>query len=69
MRDAFERFLDANGYRVAPVTIDNQEWIFARAYDHARARSDDASAVRIGDAYLVYMDSITGYYEAQSPRS
>ncbi len=65
-RAVFEGFLGEHGYRVAPVTIDNQEWIFARAYDHARVRVDDDLAARIGDAYLVYMDSITGYYEAQS---
>lgn len=63
-RDALEAFLAEHGYRVAPVTIDNQEWIFARAYEHAGR--DDALRRRIGDAYLVYMDSIFGYYEAQS---
>lgn len=65
-RDAFEAFLAEHGYRVAPVTIDNQEWIYARAYDHALARDDRALADRIGADYVVYMDSITGYYEAQS---
>ncbi|MDX1579316.1 MAG: hypothetical protein R3266_12575, partial [Gemmatimonadota bacterium] len=61
-----ERFLDERGYRVAPVTIDNQEWIYARAYDHALARNDRALSRRIADAYLVYMDTVVGYYEAQS---
>ncbi len=65
-RHAFEAFLAEHGYRVAPVTIDNQEWIYARAYDHALARDDRALADRIGADYVVYMDSITGYYEAQS---
>ncbi len=63
---AFEAFLDEHGYRVAPVTIDNQEWIFARAHDHAHVRRDPKLANRIEEAYLTYMDSIFGYYEAQS---
>jgi len=65
-REAFESFLSEHGYRVAPVTIDNQEWIFARAYDHAEVRGDLDLAGRIADSYLDYMDSIFGYYEAQS---
>ena len=65
-RDAFEAFLDEHGYRVAPVTIDNQEWIFARAYDHALARGDRTLADRITGAYLEYMDRVFAYYETQS---
>ena len=31
-RARFEQFLADHGYRVAPVTIDNDEYIFAAAY-------------------------------------
>ena len=65
-RAAVEATLDSMGYRVAPVTIDNQEWIFARAYEHALLREDGELARRILDAYLDYMDGIVRYYEAQS---
>jgi peptidoglycan/xylan/chitin deacetylase (PgdA/CDA1 family) len=63
---AFERFLEEHGYQVAPVTIDNQEWIFARAYDHAHVQEDEGLKLRIAEAYVSYMDSIFGYYESQS---
>ena len=66
VRDAFEAFLAEHGYRVAPVTIDNHEWIYARAYDHALARGDRALADRIASAYLAYMDRVVAYYEDQS---
>jgi len=66
IRTAFEAFLAEHGYRVAPVTIDNQEWIFARAYDHALAREDGELAERISGEYVTYMDSVIAYYEAQS---
>jgi len=39
------------------VTIDNQEWVFARAYDVALDRRDVPSAEAVLAAYLGYMDS------------
>lgn len=66
VRDAFVAFLATRGYRVAPVTIDNQEWIFARAYDRALDAGDAVLASRLATAYLAYMDAMVDYYEAQS---
>ena len=65
-RDSVAAHLARMGMLVAPVTIDNQEWIFARAYERALACSSRTLANRIGEEYVGYMDSITGYYEAQS---
>lgn len=58
--------LDSLGYRVAPVTIDNQEWVYARAYENAVLAGDSTLAARIRDSYLDYMDQIVRYYEDQS---
>ncbi len=66
IREDVERHLQYRGYTVAPVTIDNQEWIFARAYDNALHAGDTDLAGRVVGAYLPYMDSIAGYYEQQS---
>jgi len=66
VRDAFVEFLDAHGYAVAPVTIDNHEWIYARAYDRALDAADGELAERLGEAYIDYMDEVVAYYEAQS---
>jgi peptidoglycan/xylan/chitin deacetylase (PgdA/CDA1 family) len=63
---AFEQFLAGHGYRIAPVTIDNQEWIFARAYDIALDTGDAELRGRLEHDYLVYLDSMFGYYEQQS---
>ena len=65
-RNALERFLGEHGYRVAPVTIDNYDYLWARAYDRALQDGDSAAARRIGDDYVAYMDTVFGYYEAQS---
>jgi peptidoglycan/xylan/chitin deacetylase (PgdA/CDA1 family) len=67
-RRSLEEFLTARGYRVAPVTIDNSEWIFARAYVAAWARGDGALAKKVADAYAPYMDEKTAYFERQSVR-
>lgn len=63
---AVEAFLAEHGYRVAPVTVDNSEWIFALAYDRALDRGDRDTAERLGAAYVDYMLAKTAYYEAQT---
>ena len=60
-----ESFLEKRGYRVAPVTLDNSEWIFAKAYTEAK---DAATRKRVGEAYLVYMDAKLAYFEDQSQK-
>ncbi len=52
--------------RVAPVTLDNSEWIFARAYENAIAKNDDALKQRLGVEYVAYMDRKLAYFEQQS---
>ncbi|MFC2158132.1 polysaccharide deacetylase family protein [Acidobacteriota bacterium] len=61
-----EQFLTDHSYRVAPVTMDNSEWIYARAFDIATDREDTELKQRIAAAYLDYMDRIFAYYESQS---
>lgn len=63
---ALEDFLEQHGYEVAPVTIDNSEWIFARAFDHALDQDDSNLQKRLGPEYVDYMLSMTAYYEDQS---
>ena len=62
----FEEFLAGRGYRVAPVTHDNSEWIFARAYDRAGQRGDRALMRRLGREYVDYMERKFDYFERQS---
>jgi peptidoglycan/xylan/chitin deacetylase (PgdA/CDA1 family) len=65
-RDQFVTFLHSHGYSVAPVTIDNSEWIFARAYDNARDANDSAAMKQVAEAYVPYMEAKFVYYENQS---
>ncbi len=59
-------FLDKHGYRVAPVTIDNSEWIFASAYLKLLERQDDERAARLRAEYVDYMGAKFAYFEDQS---
>ena len=65
-KNALERFLKAHGYQIAPVTIDNYDYVFARAYDVATARGDSLTATAIKKSYLAYMDTVVGFYERQA---
>ncbi|HEX8071292.1 MAG TPA: polysaccharide deacetylase family protein [Pyrinomonadaceae bacterium] len=65
-KEAFEQFLTARGYRVAPVTIDNMEWIFAQAYAEARAAGDAATMRRVAAEYVPYMERVFEFYERLS---
>lgn len=47
-------WLTAHGYRIAPVTIDAEDWEFAEPYDDAIARHDVAAQRYIRASYLAY---------------
>jgi peptidoglycan/xylan/chitin deacetylase (PgdA/CDA1 family) len=65
-RKAIEAFLAGRGYTLAPVTIDNEEWVFARAYELALVDGNAALQKKIRDAYAPYLESVFAYYERQS---
>lgn len=65
-RIALENGLAARGYRIAPVTIDNEDWRFGQAYRQAEAAGDEALKQRIGQAYVAHMAAVL---EAMEPYS
>ena len=66
VRDRIDAFLKQHGYLVAPVTVDNSDYVFAAAYDRAVLKQDRTQERRIVEAYLKYMDAVFTYYEQQS---
>ena len=68
VRSRLEGFLAAHGYRIAPVTIDNGDWIYARAYIKALDADDAARAAELRQRYIGYIEAKFGYYEDQSRR-
>jgi peptidoglycan/xylan/chitin deacetylase (PgdA/CDA1 family) len=65
-KEAFEKFLASHGYTVAPVTVDNSEWLFANEYAKARQRGDAATMKKVADAYVPYMEEVFEFYERLS---
>jgi lactoylglutathione lyase len=65
-RRAFEAFLAERGYTVAPVTIDDDDYIYAAVYADALRRGDRAAASRVGEDYLRYMDAVFAFVEGVS---
>jgi peptidoglycan/xylan/chitin deacetylase (PgdA/CDA1 family) len=65
-RDSVTAFLTAHGYRVAPVTVDNADYVFAAAYDRLRAGGDSTTAARVRSEYLRYMEAVIIFYEGQA---
>ncbi len=61
-RERLDALLRAEGYRVAPVTMDDQDYRVAAAYDAAEPEARPAIAA----AYVDYMDAVMGYWEDQS---
>ena len=51
---AFETFINARGYRIAPITIDILDWMFRLAYANALTQHDPAMAKRVASEYLKY---------------
>jgi peptidoglycan/xylan/chitin deacetylase (PgdA/CDA1 family) len=67
-RRAFESFLAERGYTVAPVTIDNDDYIYAAVYADALRRGDRSTAAAVGADYLRYMESVLAFIEDVSRR-
>jgi len=63
-RQTFEAWLSAHNYRVAPVTMENSDWMFALPYDAAILRNDKPDAERIRQAYLDYTTKAVVWYRA-----
>ncbi len=59
-------FLAEHNYTIAPVSIDNADYIFAAAYENAFAKNDKKLMKQIGKAYIPYMEAKFDYWERQS---
>lgn len=66
VKSQFAAFLSYRGYKIAPITFDNADYIFARAYDNAFDKKDAKLMKRVGDAYVPYMEAKLDYWERQS---
>jgi peptidoglycan/xylan/chitin deacetylase (PgdA/CDA1 family) len=61
-----DAFLTGRGYRIAPVTMDAWDWMFASVYSDAKARGDAAMEQQVVSTYLSYTETVFAFYETFS---
>jgi peptidoglycan/xylan/chitin deacetylase (PgdA/CDA1 family) len=59
-----EAFLNERGYRTAPFTIENADYLFAAIYERALLAGRAERAEQTMTAYLSHQDRVTGFAEA-----
>jgi len=62
-KEAIDSFLAGRGYTIAPVTMDNADYIYSAVYTEAKTRGDLERMKRIADAYLEFSERIYDFYE------
>jgi peptidoglycan/xylan/chitin deacetylase (PgdA/CDA1 family) len=60
VKAGLQKFLDEQGYVVAPVTLDNVDYMFAALYTRPEYRE------RVREAYVPYMESVVASFEEAS---
>ncbi len=63
-----EAFLVERGYRIAPITLDGWDWMFAGVYEDAKKRNDTALQQQVVKDYLAYHDAVFAYTEQLSAK-
>lgn len=66
--DELRTFLFSHDYLEAPVSIDNDDYIFAYAYSKALKKGDKELMDKIGIDYVNYMEDKLVFFEGQSEK-
>ena len=62
-KESIDAFLSEHGYTVAPVTMDNMDYLYSAVYTGAKTRGDTQTMARVADAYLEFSGQIYEFYE------
>ncbi len=65
-RQQLADFLKKRGYTVAPVTIDNNDYIYTIVYSVAKRKGDEQLQAKIVKSYIEYMESVFEHFEKLS---
>jgi peptidoglycan/xylan/chitin deacetylase (PgdA/CDA1 family) len=60
--DALAAFLVQRGYKLAPCTIENSDWVFNATYFLTHARHDEAAAAKLRADYLAFTAAQIDYF-------
>jgi len=64
-----EAFLVERGYRIAPITLDGWDWMYAGIYEDAKKRNDTALEQQIVKDYLAHHEAVFAYFEQLSAKT
>ena len=62
-KTALDSLIINSGYETAPVTMDNDEFVFDFVYTKAKRRNDKEAMNRIANTYLDYMETNITFFE------
>lgn len=65
-RLAFEAFLKARGYTVAPMTVDHDDYVFACVYDRLQDAAQAERRRTVEDEYDAHLRTALGVFETMS---
>jgi peptidoglycan/xylan/chitin deacetylase (PgdA/CDA1 family) len=65
-KQAFEAFLSTRGYRVAPFTIEHDDYLYACVYDKTFREATPAALARLESEYLAHLKQAVSTYESMS---
>lgn len=68
VKTAFETFLKERGYTIAPVTIEDADYVFNDALAHASEKKDKKLAAKAKAEYLEYVDTVFNFGESESAK-
>ena len=68
-KDAIIAFYTARGFTNAPVTVQNQDWLFNAPYTEAVAKHDKARQKQVVQAYVEHTNAAIAYAEELSRQS
>lgn len=63
VKTAFETFLKERGYTVAPVTIENLDWLYNQLYTLAKDDGNAKQMHEIGEAYVAFTEAQFDFWE------
>lgn len=66
IKATMKAFLAKHGYRIAPVTVTDSDWIWAAAYAKALHRGDTATEAKLRAQYVPYLLRMVDYFQHRS---
>jgi peptidoglycan-N-acetylglucosamine deacetylase len=66
IRDAFVEFLTKHSYQIAPISMEDDDYVFAAVYVDDLRRHDRVDAAKIRASYLAHLDVALDAFEAMS---